>query len=33
MGYFLIDDQWNLTGLEAGLSFIGRLIWAEIVKR
>lgn len=32
MGYFLIDDQSNLTGLETGLSFIGRLIWAEMVK-
>lgn len=33
MGYFLIDEQRTLTGLEAGLSFVGGLIWAETVKR
>lgn len=32
MGYFLIDDGINLTGLETGLSFVGRLIWAKMVK-
>lgn len=33
MGYFLIDDGSNLTGLETGLFSVGRLIWAKMVKR
>lgn len=32
MGYFLIYGGINLIGLETVLSFVGRMIWAKMVK-